>query len=168
MGKGLNRRTFVRGATGAVGMGAVGAFSKLRFANADEPDEPQSQEDCTCPDDPPQVVIPVYLLQVGSRKEILCPDAQVDSCDLVCWEARDGVGQVEHVIFKGGSPWPGPTAAGSNLSNQNLDDEASGDDRNLCEQVPCNARAGKYRYTIVVREAGGTRRYAKDPDLDII
>lgn len=146
VGKGVDRRTFVRGAAGAVGVGAVGAFSpKVSSAIGDEPQEEVATVET--------VEIPVDLVSIkvsGQVKKVLvCPDAEASPNDEVQWyTVNDGL-TIVLVQFKGRSPFKGkeilnPTAK---------------------QKVKGNA-AGTYSYTVVARDVD--RTYALDPDLDII
>ncbi len=153
MASGPDRRTFVRGAAGAVGLGAVGAFSsKLQFVGASEP-----------PGRPELVPIPVTFETIGSgpnqRTRVLVPDVVARSGDEVEWSAP-GDAEIVLVAFKGRSPW----------KVGNKDQEVlPGDGTNtLKKTVPMGVPTkGKYSYTIVVKDSGGNT-YAKDPDLDLL
>ncbi len=149
MASGPNRRTFLRGAAGVAGLGAVGALSsKLDFARASEPRGDLRDA---------HVEIPVDLVSIRRRgrppkKVLVCPDAQARKDQDVLWyDAGTSSLTISLVQFKEGStPFddvdlPTPMAA---------------------NRVRNNA-AGRYSYLIVARD-GNNRTYALDPDLDII
>ncbi len=141
----LNRRTFVRGAAGAVGVGAVSALSPNMKLGATELG-PQ----------PMPVEIEVELRTRGRKKHISCPDASAAKNDNVKWKIGSGVETIRLVAFKGPSP----------LSEELLENTSTGDLDG--GSVRGNAPLGRYSYTIVVKEDGGPKSYALDPDLDII
>jgi len=151
MEQGPNRRTFLRGAAGAMGMGAVGVLAaKARFADASEPLDSQAQ------------VIPVYFVG-GGRKEgtLLVPDAAAAPGDTVTWEPREGVRRIVHIKFK---------EAGRNPFDNTRDifrNPSSG--AAFSKGVPDDATVdATHNYRIkVTLEAGGTAT-SKDPPLDIV
>ncbi len=148
-----DRRTFLRGAAGAVGMGAVGAFSsKLEFMRAAE----------AFPAD--TVTIPVFLVPQGKLKEkgrqrmkILVPPSAAEAGDDVVWEARDGVQCIKSIKFLPDSPF----------ATLNIIGACSTAKRNAQGSVRSDAAKKRYTYKIQVTGSNG-RPYTKDPDLDII
>lgn len=181
MGKGLDRRTFVRGAAGAVGMGAVGTLSsKLPYAAAQEAAQEAEQE---AERQPLPASIDVWLDDVAAehgrdqRWKIVCEDEVAAANSDVEWKAGPNVARILAVSFKGRSPFrhrgkdlqvlqpdgPGTTGTGTEGSP-------------LKATTSANAAIGTYSYTIVVMATGGPEDaggpagavQAKDPDLDII
>ncbi len=81
-----NRRKVLRGAAGAVGMGAVGVFAaKARFANASEKVATST------------VTIPVRV--VNGNIEIP-PTTEARVGDPVVWQAQTGVTRILQIRFK--------------------------------------------------------------------
>ncbi len=148
-----DRRTFLRGAAGAVGMGAVGAFSsKLEFMRAAE----------AFPAD--TVTIPVFLVPQGKfrekgrqRMKILVPPSAANRTDDVVWEARDGVKCINWIQFRPDSPF----------ATVDINGACSDSDKNARGSVKSDAAKKTYTYQIKVTGSDG-RPYTKDPDLDII
>ncbi|UCG74861.1 MAG: hypothetical protein JSV95_08845 [Gemmatimonadota bacterium] len=152
MSDGLDRRTFVRGAAGAIGVGAVGGFTPaLGVARVSS----RAGQEAT------DVVIPVTLVQTGRSTgrgrprqwKLSCPPAEASPGEVVEWRAQPGL-TIDLVQFKGGrSPFAMvdlPAAALANAPNRTVRTDA----------------AGRYDYLIVASDAD--RTYALDPPLDIV
>jgi len=145
----LNRRTFVRGAAGAVGMGAVGALSPaLESVGASE------RRQAATP-----VKIPVSLEATGRRKGearqmvLVCPGAVASPGEIVEWDPKGNL-SILLVQFKGGrTPFleielPEPVKLA------------------VTERTVRKGTEGGYNYLIVAKDAH--RTYALDPPLDIV
>ncbi|UCG76021.1 MAG: hypothetical protein JSV95_01530 [Gemmatimonadota bacterium] len=172
MGKGLDRRTFVRGAAGAVGMGAVGALSpKLSGAAAPKSGSKAGQA--------LDAKITVKLVDKGGGKhgggrpqrwKIDCPDAEAGANSKVTWEAGAGVSQILVVSFKGRSPF---RHSGKELQVFRPGDAGTtggGKPGDPLTAQTAGGADGTYTYTIVVQadSNSGGAIHSKDPDLDII
>jgi hypothetical protein len=160
MGRGPNRRTFVRGAAGAVGMGAVGAMSsKLGFAAV--PEVASSAN----PTIIPVTIVPIGQGKPGAKNKLVCPDAEAEKNWDVEWQASTGVQAIRLVAFKGRSPFRGAgnkdievlEAPGTSTVPENLRAQVGGGSTEL----------GTYSYTIVALGTDG-KTYARDPELDIV
>ncbi len=157
----VDRRTFVRGTAGMVGMGALAGIStKLGFAREGKPrenaKEPQMQANQA------DVEIPVTLVEKRQKPsnpkkyQLSCPDAEAENGDTVRWYGHTEGLTILLVQFKGGrSPFaeidlPNPSAANNRVRN--------------------TADHGRYGYLVVASHTanGQTRTYALDPDLDIV
>jgi len=177
VGKGLNRRSFVRGATGAVGMGAVGVLSsKLRYATAKESGSNASQQ--------LHAEIDVKVVDVGDAKhsgrperwKIVCPDVEAGSNSNVKWKAEDNVAEIQVVSFKGRSPFKHSGKELQVLQPGVPGTTGDGTPTSPLEATTAGNTDGTYSYSIVVKATGdpadatgpsGAVR-TKDPDLDII
>ena len=142
---GTNRRTFLRGAAGAVGMGAVGALSsKLQFVRAAEPLARRT--------------VTIYVYYVEGR--LRCSDQIAERGDTVVWVPATGVDCIRQVVFKGprSSPSPFPQVI--------LPGGCSETNKKVSGNVRGNAERKKYVYLIAAKVDDRTETL--DPDLDII
>ncbi len=179
MASGPDRRTFLRGAAGAVGMGAVGAFSaKLPRATAGELRTQTNPK------------VNVKMRNVGTpsspRWKIEIDDnATAKQGEVVQWIADATVEKIQLVRFKKPNPtsparspikWPQPPLPGTPQEKLALAPGnpwtsglgTPGDP--LTAKVAGDAEKITYTYAIEVKavtDAGGGVHY-KDPDLDII
>ena len=157
MASGPDRRTFLRGAAGAAGLGAVGALStRVPYAAASVP-----------LGRPADVVIDVTLVPVSgstTRKRIVCADTEARAGDFIEWEATTTNIEIFQIIFKGRSPF----RRGPDDLEVLEGPGALGTAPNLKQRVFPGAEEGRYSYTILVKDTSTNRVYAKDPDLDII
>ncbi len=157
MASGPDRRTFVRGAAGAVGLGAVGALStKLELgAESRSADKNQAVQR-----------IQVLLVPNGGRQagmSVFVPPASAHRTDRVIWEATTpNIESIKMIRFKEPGPkYPNPfshTAAA-------IPNPGSGSDMEL--PVLADAPFGHYTYAISVKEVGNGTHHT-DPDLDIV
>ncbi len=138
-----DRRTFVRGAAGAVGLGAVGGLSpRDAFAGHGRP--------------PAKVTIPVKLERLGRglAKKLTCPSAVAERTQQVEWKTPGNSLSIRLIQFKGGrTPF-------SQI-------EFQGSSQTIVKTVPDDAAPGGYSYLIVAQD-NNDKTYALDPDLDII
>ncbi len=154
MDTGSNRRAFLRGAAGAAGLGAVGAFSsKLEFARASE--RVASQSDVT---------IPVKLVDSSppGRKRVDCPNEWVFPNKNVTWQGDGSVAEIHLVMFKNRSP----LGHGRDQTDLLENTATEPDEKKQLEGEIHGKASGLYHYTIVVRDAS-KKTYALDPWLDV-
>jgi hypothetical protein len=142
-----DRRVFLRGAAGAVGMGAVGVFAaRARFADASERDAASV------------VVIPVKY--ENGQADI--PDAEAERGNAVIWEAQDGVHRIIWVKFDEKPSYPFHPAEASEHHNpeprKHLAREVR-DDPGLVDK--------SFKYSIKIKPIG-SGAVTIDPDLDIV
>jgi len=154
MEQGPNRRTFLRGAAGAVGMGAVGVLAaKIRFAGATEPVGSQAVQ-----------IIPVFVVGGGKKDpQILVPGAAASPGDTVMWEPRDGVKRIVKIKFK---------KAGKNPFHKTQDTFDNPGDRGFSKRVLDDTlddpkKAEHFEYEITVKPHDGPTK-TLDPPLDIV
>ncbi len=178
MASGPDRRTFLRGAAGAVGMGAVGAFSaKLPRATAGElrtqtnPKVNVKMRDVGTPSSP-RWKIEIDDNATAKQGEVVqwIADATVEKIQLIRfkkpkpssparspikWSPPGGGAPQEKLALAPGNPW----TSGSGTPGDPL-----------TARVAADADKITYTYAIKVKaeaSAGGGVHY-KDPDLDII
>ena len=144
-----SRRRFLRGAAGAVGMGAVGVFAaKARFAGASEKVAAST------------VTIPVKY----SDGQIEVPDAEAHVGDPVVWEAQDGVQRIIWVKFKDDKgPYPlqphDRRVHYNPLYHKHLGTEVRDDD---------SLKDTHHKYRIKIKPIGKAAQVSVDPDLFIV
>ncbi len=168
MASGPDRRTFLRGAAGAAGLGAVGAFSaKLPRATAGEL---RTQ---------PNPAINVKMRDVAAgtasspRWKIEIDDnATANQGQVVQWIADTTVDKIQLVAFKKHrSPFKFSGQEMLALAPGNPWTSGSGTPSDpLTATVAADADQITYTYSIKVKAAGnaGGQEHEKDPDLDII
>jgi hypothetical protein len=146
VGNGLDRRTFVRGATGAVGIGAVGAMSsKLQSAKI------VGEEDTSMSLATVEIVeIDVWLR--GNR--LMVAEEEARRNDRVDWKPEEGL-KVLHIQWK---------EAQTPFRLVDLPEPALRAPANRA--VRGDAQLKRYYYTIVA--ADEERTYLLDPPLDIV
>jgi hypothetical protein len=166
MPKPTNRRTFLKGTAGAVGVGAVGALAtKLKLGAASLSANPQEE--------PPPQRIPVYLVPNGGKKQgmsVLVPPAWASAGDDVEWEPMgDNIERIIWVQFKDRYPdgvvgIPNPFST----SNRTIRNPNSGEAK-MRAPVLADAAIGTYNYRIMVQPiGGGAPVQSDDPPLDIV
>jgi len=155
-----NRRTFLKGTAGAVGMGAVGALSsKLELGAMSLSANTQ----------PAVVEIEVYLVKNGGTKRgksVLAPGAEASPGDTVIWKAMTStIKRIQRVHFKD-SPngFPNPFSK----TNANIPNPNPAADKNMNKGVLGDADMGQYNYRISVQDVDGPVYKSDDPPLDIV
>ncbi len=142
MASGPDRRTFVRGAAGAVGLGAVGGLSpRDAFAGHGRPPAPV------------KIRARLEPLGKGGAMKLTCPSAVAERKQEVEWSTPGNL-LIRLIQFKGGrTPF-------SQI-------EFRGSSQTIVKTVPDDAAPGGYSYLIVAQD-NTDKTYALDPDLDII
>ncbi len=143
MASGPDRRTFLRGAAGVAGLGAVGAFSpEVEFLRA-------------------AIALPVpttITLHVRHKNgKLTCPNTIAEPLDTVVWEPSTGVECIRQIVFKGPSPFDKVLVEGA----------CSERGKNVAGKVKSNAEPKEYTYMVVAKLDDGSTK-TLDPDLDII
>jgi hypothetical protein len=160
MPKPTNRRTFLKGTAGAVGIGAVGALAtKLKLGPASLSANTQATVE----------TIPVFLVPNGGKKQgmsVLVPPASASAGDNVEWLPKtDNIERIVRVQFKdppNGTPNPFSNS-NATINNPNPSDQAK-----MNKQVLADAAEGTYNYRIFVKEKNSGVHKSDDPPLDIV
>ena len=143
MASGPNRRTFLRGAAGVAGLGAVGAFS---------PEVELLRAAIALPA-PKTITLHVHY----KNEKLTCPDTIAEPLDTVVWEPSTGVDCIRQIVFKGPSPFDKVLVEG----------ECSEHGKNVAGKVRLNTDPKEYTYMVVAKVDDGSTK-TLDPDLDII
>ncbi len=159
MASGPDRRTFLRGAAGAVGMGAVGALStRLELGAASRPaDKAQAVQK-----------IQVLLVPNGGKKggmALFVPPASAGVGDKVEWVATTpNIEKIHKIAFN--KP-PQPPVPNPFSETESVFTNTSGT-KNLKLTVLDDAAEDEYHYTIWVKQVSPGGILKLDPDLDIV
>lgn len=155
-----NRRTFLKGTAGAVGMGAVGALaSKLELGAASLSANTQATVQ----------TIPVFLVPNGGKKRgmsVLAPPASASAGDNVEWQPMTAnIERIVKVQFK--DPPNGMPNPFSN-STATIDNPNPATEKKMNKAVLADAAEGTYNYRIFVKEKNRGVHKSDDPPLDIV
>lgn len=174
MSKGMDRRTFVSGAAGAVGIGAVSAISsRVKLAEAREGVDSIQPGVATVP-----ITVAIKDVQNGPKErwKVDCPNVTASAGDDLEWLPGANVAEIVLVAFKGRSPFaigPGSNKQEVAVLEAGGPATASSTTTGALKTVGIpSGTEGTYSYTIVVKGQSSPstldRAFAIDPDLDIV